>query len=82
MQCHLVRALAPVWGTTSWRPSRSRLFDPVADDGLIDQFSAERMWRGGPTWESRAQILSRTRREPVITDDNMATEWWAWETFP
>ena len=65
-----------------WTIRGAPVFDPVADDGLIDQLSVERMWRGGPTWESRTQILSRTRREPIITDDNMATEWWAWETFP
>lgn len=67
---------------SEWTIRGTPVFDPVADDGLIDQLSVERTWRGGPTWESREQILSRTRRGPIMTDDNMATEWWAWETFP
>lgn len=42
----------------------------------------EQDWRGGPTWEPRASILARTQAEPIVTDDNMATEWWALETYP
>ncbi|WP_437613650.1 hypothetical protein WMF20_12930 [Sorangium sp. So ce834] len=42
----------------------------------------EQDWRGGPTWESRESILQRTQGDPIITDDNMATEWWAFDTYP
>jgi spermidine synthase len=42
----------------------------------------EQDWRGGTTWEDRESILARTHASPVITDDNMASEWWAWETHP
>ena len=38
-------------------------------------------WRGGPDWEHRVSILRRTLKEPVVTDDNMATEWWTWNTY-
>lgn len=42
----------------------------------------EQDWRDGPTWEPRASILVRTQDEPIVTDDNMATEWWALGTYP
>ncbi len=42
----------------------------------------EQDWRGGPTWEGRESILLRTQNDPIITDDNMATEWWAFGTYP
>ncbi|WP_437769570.1 hypothetical protein WMF27_07680 [Sorangium sp. So ce281] len=42
----------------------------------------EQDWRGGPTWEGRESILLRTQDDPIITDDNMATEWWAFGTYP
>ncbi|MFV1994771.1 MAG: spermidine synthase, partial [Verrucomicrobiales bacterium] len=32
-------------------------------------------WRGIPAWETRDQILARTAKNLVITDDNMASEW-------
>ncbi len=41
----------------------------------LDRIVNQSRWRGKAAWEPRRSILHRTRREPVITDDNMATEW-------
>ena len=43
---------------------------------------AEQEWRGGSTWEDRASILARTQNTPAITDDNMASEFGALDTYP
>ena len=50
--------------------------------GAIEQLLNQEIWRGGPTWEDRESILRRTRDDPLITDNNMATEWWAFGTYP
>lgn len=71
------RAKLETW-TVAGRP----VLDPTADATAIDEVLGQQIWRGGPTWEDREQILARTATEPVITDDNMATEWWAWSTYP
>ena len=59
---------------------------PVIDARYRDKDFAtilnQRRWRGIPTWENRLAILRRTSSAPVITDDNMATEWWAQGTYP
>ena len=49
---------------------------------MVEQILGQEVWRGGPTWEARESILRRTLDDPIITDDNMATEWWAWDTYP
>ncbi len=59
---------------------------PVVDEGwheddfrrLIDQ----EQWRGRPAWEDRDTLVARSTDAPVITDDNMASEWWASSTYP
>jgi spermidine synthase len=43
---------------------------------------AESPWKGEPPWESRDEILERLKDVPVITDDNMITEWSLKDTFP
>jgi hypothetical protein len=58
------------------------VIDPVRDAGVLDRILAQDAWRGGPTWEDRALILARSTDEAIITDDNMATEWWAFDTYP
>ena len=59
---------------------------PVVDFGrhatAVDELLSQTHWRGHPTWEDRESILRRTAGEAVITDDNMASEWWAQATFP
>lgn len=55
---------------------------PDADEGVLDRIVNQPVWRGGPTWEDRGSILGRTVDIPVITDDNMETEWWLWDTYP
>ncbi|MCH7869673.1 MAG: methyltransferase domain-containing protein, partial [Myxococcales bacterium] len=54
--------------------------DVGADE--IEQMLNRERWRGEPTWEGREAILARTRDAPIIRDDTMATEWWAFDTFP
>jgi len=51
------------------RAADLRLFDP-------------KDWRGKINWESRESIIARTKDQPIITDDNMASEWWAGDTYP
>ena len=43
---------------------------------------AESPWKGEPPWESRDEILERLKDVPIITDDNMITEWSLKDTFP
>ena len=78
-----------IWDPDRWKASLEAwtirgtpVIDPLLDEGVLDQILAEDTWRGGPTWEDRTRILALTTDEPVITDDNMATEWWAFDTYP
>ena len=66
----------------SWRVGGELVADPAVHTPAIEQLLNQEIWRGGPTWEDRESILRRTRDDPVITDDNMATEWWAFGTYP
>ncbi len=66
----------------AWTIHGTPVIDPLLDAGVLDAILAEDTWRGGHTWEDRVRILARTTDEPVITDDNMATEWWAFDTYP
>ena len=72
------------WKTAmeAWTIQDRPVIDPVRDAGILDRILAEDAWRGGPTWEDRALILARSTDEAIITDDNMATEWWAFDTYP
>ena len=72
------------WKSTmdAWTIQGRPVIDPVRDAGLLDGILAEADWRGGSTWEDRAVILGRSIDEAIITDDNMATEWWAFDTYP
>jgi spermidine synthase len=78
-----------VWDAGRWKTAMETwtiqgrpVIDPVRDAGVLDRILAEDAWRGGPTWEDRALILGRSTDEAIITDDNMATEWWAFDTYP
>ena len=63
----------------SWTIDGRPVFPDVQrHTGLLGQ----QPWRDEPTWEERKSILARTSRDPVITDDNMVTEWWAFDTYP
>ena len=66
----------------TWRIGGKLMVDPVVHAAAVEQILGQEMWRGGPTWEGRESILRRTFDDPIITDDNMATEWWARDTFP
>ena len=66
----------------TWRIDGELMVDPDRDAGAVEQILGQEVWRGGPTWEGRDAILRRTSTDPVITDDNMATEWWGWDTYP
>ena len=66
----------------SWKIGGELMADPVVQAAAVEQILGQDTWRGGPTWEGRESILRRTLDDPIITDDNMATEWWAWDTFP
>jgi spermidine synthase len=72
------------WKTSleAWTIGGRPVIDPILDAGVLDAILAEDSWRGGPTWEDRTRILARSLNETVITDDNMATEWWAFDTYP
>ncbi|MDA1094628.1 MAG: hypothetical protein O3A25_15330 [Acidobacteria bacterium] len=72
------------WRTAmlAWTIQGEPVIDPVRDAGVLDAILAETSWRDSPTWEERDQILARSLNETVITDDNMATEWWAFDTYP
>lgn len=72
------------WKTAmeGWTIQGRPVIDPVRDVRVLDLILAEEVWRGGPTWEDRGRILARSTDEVVITDDNMATEWWAYDTYP
>ena len=65
----------------SWQIDGQPVLPPNFQAADLDLL-AERTWRGGPTWEDRASILARTQHTPLITDDNMANEWWALDTYP
>ena len=65
----------------AWRIDGRLVLPPTRPAAALDLLR-EQDWRGGPTWEERAAILARTTNDPMITDDNMATEWWAFETYP
>ena len=67
---------------TSWRIDGELMLDGDQDPEAVELIINQQIWDGGPTWEGREAILARTQNEPVITDDNMATEWWAWNTYP
>lgn len=49
---------------------------------IAQEVVAESPWKGEPPWESREEILERLKNVPVITDDNMITEWSLKDTFP
>ena len=66
----------------AWRIDGELVIDPDRYPDALDQILSQTIWRGAPTWEGREEILRRTRLEVVITDDNMATEWWAHDEFP
>ncbi len=77
------------WDPDRWRNSLEawtiqgrHVIDPLLDVGVLDEILAQDTWRGGPTWEDRTRILARTMDETIITDDNMSTEWWAFDTYP
>jgi spermidine synthase len=40
------------------------------------------LWRRRPIWEDRGAVLRRTSDDPIITDDNMATEWGGHRVYP
>ncbi len=65
-----------------WEIDGSPVVDVERDASQIEQMLQEAMWRGRPSWEGHASILERTHAEPLITDDNMATEWYAFDTYP
>ncbi len=66
----------------SWRIDGELVVNPVVHASAVDRVLGQEMWRGGPASEGRESILRRTLDDPIVTDDNMATEWWAWDTFP
>jgi hypothetical protein len=66
----------------TWRIGWELMVDPVVHAEAVEEIIGQSIWRGGPSWEGRDSILRRTRDDPTITDDNMATEWWAWDTYP
>lgn len=49
---------------------------------IAQDIVAESPWKGEPPWESREEILERLKDVPIITDDNMITEWSLKDTFP
>lgn len=57
-----------------WTIGGRTMFDPA------DAASARRLDEilGLGDWEDRPSILARTASARLITDDNMATEWWLW----
>jgi predicted membrane-bound spermidine synthase len=65
----------------AWRIGGEPVLPPGRAAAALDLLK-EQDWRGGPTWEDRESILRRTVSDPVITDDNMATEWRAKGTYP
>ncbi len=65
-----------------WRIDGRPVVDERWDEESFARVFDQQEWRGGPAWETRESILARTLYDEVITDDNMATEWWAWETYP
>lgn len=66
----------------TWSIEGELVADPVVHAAEVEQILGQEIWREALTWEGRASILRRTLDDPNITDDNMATEWWAWDTFP
>ena len=66
----------------TWRIGGRLMVDPLIHAAAVERIMGQTIWRGGPTWEGRESILRRTLDDPIITDDNMATEWWAWDTYP
>ncbi|MGK3987710.1 hypothetical protein WME99_32010 [Sorangium sp. So ce136] len=64
-----------------WRIDGRPVLPPGVRAAELDLLR-EQDWRGIPTWEGRESILRRTQEQPVITDDNMANEWWDLDTYP
>ncbi|MCZ6766342.1 MAG: methyltransferase domain-containing protein [bacterium] len=65
-----------------WQIDGEHVIDFARHSGELEKILYQEEWRGVAAWEDRASILRRTREDPVITDDNMATEWWAYGTYP
>ena len=65
-----------------WKIDGEHVIDPERDESDLHRLLFQTEWRSEPAWESRARILQRTARAPIITDDNMVTEWWAFQAFP
>jgi spermidine synthase len=66
----------------AWRIDGKPVLPPDTPDAVIQRMTSEEVWRGGPTWETREHVLERTRGQPIVTDDNMATEWTAQDAYP
>ena len=65
-----------------WRIDGKLVLDVQPTDEAIAKIVDQDIWRGAPIWEGRAEILARTASAPLIRDDTMPTEWWAFETYP
>ena len=68
---------------SAWRIDGVPVVRSTGDVDAIEEGSLfAPLWRGVPTWEERASILARTVSEPIVTDDNMATEWLDENDYP
>lgn len=65
-----------------WRIDGKPVVDISRDREALIELIAHDEFRGEPAWEDRESILTRTADEPIVTDDNMVTEWRARNTFP
>ena len=65
----------------AWQIDGQAVLPPNLQAADLDLLT-EQKWRGGSTWEDRTSILARTRNTPLITDDNMASEFGSLETYP
>ena len=65
----------------AWQIDGQAVLPPNLQAADLDLLT-EQKWRGGSTWEDGTSILARTRNTPLITDDNMASEFGSLETYP
>ena len=65
-----------------WKIDGQKVIDIDCHADDLEVIVGQEMWRGVTTWEDRDSILLRTQDDPIITDDNMASEWWAYDTYP
>lgn len=72
------------WAETleRWHIDGRPVIDLEWEAGIVQEIVQQDAWRGEAAWENRSWILRRTHRETVITDDNMASEWWAGASHP